>query len=216
MGRSLHISSTRKKSGCSVGSPPEICTTSGCFSLRTTQSSMAAICESAKFGAVLAAARVADGAGQIAGVADLDQREATVLLVVRAEAAVVGAAPFYRRVVDHGLLGRLDEDLAGAAVVVHIVGDQHALVAMLRAALQHPDFVVFEDDLRVDAAVAGGADGDGDVVEEIGAKFISHYFFLLELIPGCHQIARTTISASVTKHKKHCQTIKLRSHMGSS
>ena len=33
----------RKKSGCRGGSPPEICTTSGSFSLRTTQSSIAPI-----------------------------------------------------------------------------------------------------------------------------------------------------------------------------
>ena len=42
--RSLHISRTRKNSGWIVGSPPEICTTSGSFSLRTTQSSMTSIC----------------------------------------------------------------------------------------------------------------------------------------------------------------------------
>ena len=125
--------------------------------------------ERAKFGAVLAAARVANGAGEVAGIAYFDEGEATVLLVVGAEAAVVGAAVFDGSVVDHGLLGCLDEDFAGAAVVVDVVGYEDAGVAVLRAALEHPDFVVFEDDFGVDATVADGADGDGYVVEEVGA-----------------------------------------------
>jgi hypothetical protein len=47
-------------------------------------------------------------------------------------------------------------------------------MAMFRAALEHPDLVVFEDDFCVDATIADGADGDGHVVEEIGSKFFSH------------------------------------------
>jgi hypothetical protein len=45
---------------------------------------------------------------------------------------------------------------------------------MLGAALQHPHLAVFEDNLGVDAAVAGRADGDGDVIEQIRAEFIGH------------------------------------------
>ena len=47
-----------------------------------------------------AAVGVADRAAQVAGVGDLDQRQARVLLVVGAEAAVVRAAPADRRVED--------------------------------------------------------------------------------------------------------------------
>jgi hypothetical protein len=130
--------------------------------------------ERAIFGAVLTTARVADGTGEVAGVADFDEGETTVLLVVGAEAAVIRAAIFYGGVVDHGLLGGLDEDFAGAAVVVDVVGYEDAGVAVLRAAFEHPDFVVFEDDFGVDAAVADGADGDGYVVKEVGAEFFSH------------------------------------------
>jgi hypothetical protein len=125
--------------------------------------------EGSVFSAVLTAARIADGAGEVAGVADFDESEAAVLLVVGTEAAVVGAAVFDGGVVDHGLLGSLDEDFAGAAVVVDVVGYEDAGVAVLRAALEHPDFVVFEDDFGVDATVADGADGDGYVVKEVGA-----------------------------------------------
>ena len=122
-----------------------------------------------ELGAVGAGLRVADGAGEIAGVADFDEREAGVLLVVGAEAAVVGAAEFDGGVVAVGHLGGLDEDFAAAPVVVDIVGDQDALEAVRGAAFEHEDVVVFEDDLGVDAAVAGGADGDGCVVVEVGA-----------------------------------------------
>ena len=100
---------------------------------------------------------------------DFEEREAGVLLVVGAEAAVVGAAVFDGRVVVVGHLRRLDEDFAAAAVVVDVVGHEDALEAVLGAALEHEDVVVFEDDLGVDAAEAGGADGDGGVVEEVVA-----------------------------------------------
>ena len=58
--------------------------------------------EGAELLALGAAGGVADGAAQVAVVADLDEREAGVLLVVGAEAAVVGASPFDGSVVDHG------------------------------------------------------------------------------------------------------------------
>jgi len=130
--------------------------------------------EGAEFGAVLPASRIADGACQVAGITDLDEGETTVLLVIGAQSAVIGTAVLDGRVVDHGLLGNLDEDFPGAAVIVDVVGDQHALMAMLRTAFEHPDLAVFKHDLRVDAAVAGGADGDSDVVEEVGAELIGH------------------------------------------
>ena len=50
--------------------------------------------------------RVADGAGEVAVVGDFEEREAGVLLVIGAEAAVVGAAVFDRRVEAVGHLGR--------------------------------------------------------------------------------------------------------------
>lgn len=50
------------------------------------------------------------------------------------------------------------------------VGDVDALEAVLRAAFEHVDVPVFEDDFGVDAAEAGGAEGDGGVVVEERAR----------------------------------------------
>ena len=116
-----------------------------------------------------AALGIADGAAQVAVVRDLQQSQAAVLLMVRAEAAVVGAAVLHSGVVPAGLLGHLEEDLPAAAVVVHIVGDEHPLGAVARAALQQVDAALLEHDLGVHPAVASGADGHGRVVEEVRA-----------------------------------------------
>jgi hypothetical protein len=93
------------------------------------------------------------------------------LFVVGAEAAVVGASPFDGSVVDLGHLGRLDEDFAAAAVVVDVIGDEDALGAVLGAAFEKVDVAVLENGFGFDFAVAGGADGDSYVVEEVGAGF---------------------------------------------
>src|ERR1017187_8397899 len=110
MGRARARSRIRKKSGWRVGSPPEICTTSGWRSLRTTavehplDGSQVAV----EF-PFRAAGGVADGAAQIAEIVDLDEGEAGVLLVVGTQAAIVGTAPLYGRVEVVGHLRRLDE-----------------------------------------------------------------------------------------------------------
>jgi hypothetical protein len=127
-----------------------------------------------ELGAMGSRLRVADGAGEIASIADFEQRETGVLLVVGAESAVVGAAEVDGGVVAVGHLGGLDEDFAAATVVVHVVGDQHALEPVGGAAFEHEDLVFFEDDLGVDAAVTRGADGDGGVVIEVRANTSWH------------------------------------------
>src|SRR5271155_5285371 len=91
--------------------------------------------------------------------------------MVGAEAAVVGASPFDGGVVDLGHFGGLDEDFAAAAVVVDVIGDEDALGAVLGAAFEEIDVVVLENGFGFDFAVAGGADGNGYVVEEVGAGF---------------------------------------------
>jgi hypothetical protein len=82
-----------------------------------------------------AALGIADGATEVAVVADLDQRQAGVLFMVGAETAIVGASPFYGCVVNQRHLRRLDENLAAAAVVIDVVGDENFLGAMVGAAL---------------------------------------------------------------------------------
>src|SRR5271163_5125641 len=127
--------------------------------------------EGAELLAFGAAGGVADGAAEVAVVADLDQGEAGMLFVVGAEAAVVGASPFDGSVVDLGHLWGLDEDFAAAAVIADVVGDEDTLGAVLGAAFQEVDVVVLENGFGFDFAVAGGADGEGYVVEEVRAGF---------------------------------------------
>jgi hypothetical protein len=127
--------------------------------------------EGAELLALGAAGGVADGAAEVAVVTDLDEGEAGMLFVVGAEAAVVGASPFDWGVVDERHLWRLEEDFAAAAVVVNVIGDEDFLGAVLGAAFEEEDFVVLKNGFGFYFAVAGGADGDGNVVEEIGAGF---------------------------------------------
>ena len=172
MGRALAISTTGEEIGVHRGlAAGELDYVGMAFVADDGVEHLFDLREGAELLALGAAGGVADGAAQVAVVADLDEGEAGVLLVVGAEAAVVGASPFDGSVVDLRHLGRLDEDFAAAAVVVDVVGDQDALGAVLGAALEQVDVAVLEDDLGVDLAVAGGADGEGDVVEEVGAGF---------------------------------------------
>src|SRR5437660_10557054 len=97
-----------------------------------------------------------------------------MLLVVGAQTAVVGASPFHGRVVNERHFRGLDENLPAAAVVVDVVGDEDALSAVLRTALQEVDISVLEDGLAFHLAVAGGADRDGNGVEKMGAGFSGH------------------------------------------
>jgi hypothetical protein len=130
--------------------------------------------ERLELGAMGSGLRVADGTGKIAGVADFEEREAGMLLVVGTEAAVVGTSEFNGRVVPVRHLGRLDKDFATAPVVVHIIRYEDALEAVGRTTLEHEDVIFFEDDLGVDAAVTGGTDGNGGVVVEVRANAGGH------------------------------------------
>jgi hypothetical protein len=94
-----------------------------------------------------------------------------MLFVVGAEAAIVGASPLNRSVVDERHLGGLDEDLAAAAVIVDVVGDENSFRAMLGAAFQEKHISVLEYRLRFNLAVTGRTDRESDVVEEVGTGF---------------------------------------------
>src|SRR5579864_1518689 len=126
--------------------------------------------ERAELVALRAAGGVADGTTQVAVIANLNQREAGVLLVVGAEAAVVGASPLHRRVVDQRHFRGLDENLAAAAVVVDVVGNEDALSAMLRAALEQVDIAILKNSLGFDLVVARRADRYGYVIEKVGTS----------------------------------------------
>jgi len=94
--------------------------------------------------------------------------------VVSAKTAIIRASPLDRCVVVLRHLRRLDEDLAAATVIVHVVGNQDFLISMLRAMLEHEDFAIHEDDLGFDLLETFRADRDGDVIEEIRTNFVTH------------------------------------------
>ena len=121
----------------------------------------------AKARAMRARLGVADRAAQVAVIGDLDQRQAAVLHVIGAQAAIVRTAPALLGVEALRHLRRLDEHLARLAVVVDVVGDQHALAAVLRAPLLEEDALVLDQDLRLDAAQARRAHRHGAVVEQV-------------------------------------------------
>src|SRR5713101_7312095 len=117
-----------------------------------------------------------------------------MLLVIGAQATVVRAAPLYGSVVDHGHLGALDENFAAAAIVIDIVGDQHAFRAVFGAALQQEDFAVLENDFAFQFVEARGTNGDGHVVERVGPNALGHISFL----PAVKKVQTT----STTTHKR--------------
>src|SRR5438309_1858172 len=124
--------------------------------------------------ALRAAGGVTNGTAQIAVVANLDQRQAGMLLMIAAKAAVIRTSPFDGSVIDERHLWRLDEHFTAAAVIIHIVGDENSLVSMLRAALEHENLAILKDGLGFDLLVASGADRDHNVVEKIWPGFVRH------------------------------------------
>ena len=117
---------------------------------------------------------ITDGASQVAVIADLDQRQTGVLFVVGAQTAVVRTAPLHRSVVLQRHLGRLDEDFAAAPVIIHVIGDQNTLAAMLHAMLEHEDFVVLKNYLAFALHETARADGDSYIVKKIRTNPLSH------------------------------------------
>ena len=100
-------------------------------------------------------------------VGDLDQRQATMLLVIRAEPAVVWAAVLDRRVELQRHLPGL-ERLAAELVILGVGADQHFLKPMLRTPLVQVDVAILDDDLGLDLAQAGRAEAVGQLEEDVG------------------------------------------------
>jgi hypothetical protein len=118
-----------------------------------------------------AAFGVAGGAGEVAAVRYLNHGEAGVLLVVGAEAAVVGAAVVRGHVEAPGRLAGLHV-VANAFVVLDVGGDAHLLPPVLGAALEHVHGPVFKDDFGLDAPQAVRAQAQGEVV--VGVRAFGH------------------------------------------
>ena len=109
-------------------------------------------------------------AGQIAVLVDLDQRQAAVLLVIRTEAAIIGTA-----LVDAGVklerhIARLQE-IAAALPIRRIGRYQGLLYAVLMAALQVIDAILFLQDLGRHQFEAGLAQRGCLAEKDVRARF---------------------------------------------
>ena len=89
-----------------------------------------------------------------------------MLLVIRAQATIIGTTIMCFRVECIGHLRRL-VIVSDVFVILHIVGDQHFRIAMLRAALEHKDFVVIENDFGVDSLQAYRAKTQREIVVSV-------------------------------------------------
>ena len=109
----------------------------------------------------------AHGAGEVAGLVDVDQRQAGMLLMVGAEPAVIGAAQLGARLHVERPVARLQVVMA-ELVIGGIGGDQRLLHAMRLAALEVIDVVLLDDDLGRHQRHAGAAHRGGLAIEHIG------------------------------------------------
>ena len=111
---------------------------------------------------------VADRAGQVAVVGDLDQGQATVLLVVGTQPAVVRAAALDRRVELPRHRARLERP-PRELVILGVRRDQDLLLLVLGAVLHQVDPPLLEDHLGLDLAQASRAEAVGQLEEDVGS-----------------------------------------------
>src|ERR1700712_2373077 len=107
----------------------------------------------------------ADRAGEIAGVVDLDDGEAAMLLVIRAEAAIPWAAALGPAGVEQGPVAWL-QPAADVQPVIRILLDQRLRHAVLGAPFLVEDLAVLADDLRRHQLPARLAQARGLAVED--------------------------------------------------
>ena len=104
--------------------------------------------------------------GHIAGAVHFDDAQAGVLLMVRAQAAIVRAAVLHFGRELHGNRARLVE-LRGIRIGLRVAINQPFEHAMIRAALAHVDLVVANQDVRVDHAPAFRANAARQFIEDV-------------------------------------------------
>ena len=92
-----------------------------------------------------------------------------MLLVVRANPAVVRATPMHGGIALLHLLGDFQIHLARTAIEGDIVGDQDLLETMLRTALVHPYAAILKHDFGIDSPQALRAERNSGVVITIRA-----------------------------------------------
>ncbi len=111
-------------------------------------------------------AREADRAGEIAVLVDLDQGQARVLLVVRAQPAIIGAAELGAALPAERPVAGLDVILAQSPIG-GVARDQRGVRSVPLTALLVPDLVVANLDLRRHQRQAGLAQRRGLAPEDV-------------------------------------------------
>ena len=117
--------------------------------------------------------RETHGAGQVAGLIDLEDGEARVLFVVRAEAAVERAAVIGPRLGAKGPVAGLQPVLLRFPVG-EVVADQRLLHAVFAAALLVEDVRALRDDLGRNQVQACFTQAGGLAQEQIGRALARH------------------------------------------
>lgn len=72
--------------------------------------------------------------------------------MIGTKTAIVGTAVLHGSVPAYRHLRGLDEHFAATPIIVDIIGYEHTIEAVLMAALQHVDSIVFKNDFRVRSA----------------------------------------------------------------
>src|SRR5687767_9997085 len=121
-----------------------------------------------------AAFGIANRAFEIAVVGDFYQRKARVLLMICAEPAIVRAAPSHRCVELQRHLRGFDENFPAPPVIIHVVGEEHSLMAVYGAAFQHVHAAVLENYFSLDLLATRRADRDRHVVEQVRTDAFTH------------------------------------------
>ena len=203
MGRRRAAARMSRICGWMVGSPPEICTRSGSPSLLTRASSMNSTSAEAAMAVPLGRGiGEAHRTGEVAGLVDLDDGQARMLLVVGAEAAIPRAAAL-------GAGERRQRPVAGLEVfqrappVDRVVRHQGLHHAVLGAALGIVDAAVLLDDLGRHQAETGLAERGGLAEEEIRCR-LARYAIVHALLP------RRIITAAYRTRPRHTKWNRLK------
>src|SRR5829696_8105203 len=144
----------------------------------------------------------ADGTGEIAGLVDLDDGQARMLLVVGAEAAIPGTAALGAGERRQRPVAGL-EVLQGAPPVDRVVGHQGLHHAVLGTALGIIDAAVLLDDLGRHEAETGLAERGGLAEEEIRCG-LARYAIVHALLP------RRIITAAYRTRPRHTKWNRLK------
>ena len=162
---SVAMRSIARMSGWMVGSPPLNWTTSGSPSSSTKRSSIRSTCAIDRLKPRLSV-READRAVEVAVAVDLNEAQAGVLLMLRAETAVQRTAVHHLGAEPQRHRARLVV-AQGAEVHLGVRAEQRLEPAVGWAPLPHNDPAALEQHLGIDRVQAPGAYAPGQLVEDI-------------------------------------------------